>query len=494
MNWKITAAAVAIGMGLSVAASAATLKEVVSDVLETNPVVKERLKNYIATREEVKIADAGYYPTLDLQVAGGKKYTNRINDDAAEETYDVFQSSLILRQNIFDGFSTRERVAYQKMRTLAAAYSYLEKANDVTLQTIKAYIELLRQNDLLNNGIVNVNHLRKIYDKVSKAYKAGLTSLSEVSKIRSSLSLAKSNLMVQKNRLNNALFNFRRVTGRLVTLQELQHPSFDIALPKNREAATQFALEYNPSVMVGKYNIKGAEALYRESKSKFFPKIDLEVSEHYNDNYDVLTTTDDRFEAMVVLSYNLFNGGADEADRRSKLSKVAQEVEVTNDLRRQVIESIDLAWSAYELAKEQMPFLKSYRAQSAKTLKLYSKEYEMGERSLLDLLATENDLKRANDELINAGYDLLLSKYRILDAMGLTMASIMGDVRKYYHKVGIHGTKGVAPSDTLPVLLDSDKDGIVDSKDLCAQSKTKRVLPFGCAKRYKSLRTVKLEK
>jgi adhesin transport system outer membrane protein len=482
-----------ICMGIS-SVSAATLKDVVGDVLETNPIIKERLKNYNATKEDISIANAGYLPTLDVQASAGRKYTNRFNG-GVEESFDIFQSSLMLRQNIFNGFSTQEQVNYQEMRTLAAAFSYLEKANDVTLQTITVYVELLRQKALLRNSQINVSHNTKLYDKVSKSYKAGLTTLSEVSKIQSSLSLAKSNMIVQQNRLQNALFNFRRITGKMIALNSLMEPSFDLELPTTQEQARMFALEYNPSLLVGKYNIKGAEALYRESKSKFMPKIDLELSENYNENFDVLQndSPDDRLQAMVVVSYNLFNGGADEAARRNKLSKLSQEVEVVNDLRRQVIEGIDLSWSAYELANEQIPFLRNYKLESQKTLKLYSKEYAMGERSLLDLLATENDLKRANDEVINAKYNLTLAKYRILDAMGLSMASILGTVDQYYKNVGVEEKKGMNDLDVLPTTLDSDNNGVVDTKDICLNAKDKNTkTPFGCTQGYQSLKSIRL--
>ncbi len=472
---------------------ATSLKQVVGEVLDTNPIITERLRNYRATREEVNIADAGYYPTLDLQSSVGRKYTGNFSG-TPEETYDVFQNSLVLRQNIFNGFSTHEQVNYQKMRTLAAAYSYLEKANDVTLQTINVYLELLKEKELLDNSKINVDHNTKLYNKVSKSYKAGLTSLSEVSKIRSSLSLAKSNMMVQKNRLSNAMFNFRRVTGRLLSYKKLTKPNFNLKLPLNMQKASMYALEYNPSLLVGKYNIKGAEALYRESKSKFYPKVDVELSENYNQNYNEFTGDDDRFQAMVVVSYNLFNGGADEAAKRHKLSKLSQEVSVVDDLKRQVIEGMDLSWGSYELALDQIPFLKDYQSQSTKTLKLYSKEYELGERSLLDLLATENDLKRANDELIAAKYNLLLSKYRILDAMGLTMASIMGNVQTYYRRVGVHSKDHVTVRDTLPVSYDSDNDGVPGNKDLCAKSKYKNgKRPFGCTKGFQELDKIRLK-
>jgi len=485
----------------SITLLAATLKDVVSQTLENNPIIKERLENYRATREEIGTSEAGYYPTLDLQSSIGRKATGRVSGsaDVAEETYNIFQNSLILRQNIFDGFSTHEQVTYQKMRTLSASYSFLEKANDITLQTIKAYINLLKERELLTNSKDYLDNIEKLYIKVKKAYKAGLTKMSEVSKIQSSLSLARSNYLVQENKISIVAYNYRRVTGQIADLKSMQRVSFNHKLPPNEEQASMFALEYNPSVLVGNYNIKGAEALYRESKSKFYPKLDLEISENYNEDYNKnynngINTIDDRFQAMLVLSYNLFNGGADEASRRNKLSKLSQEISVTQDLRRQVMESLDLSWSAYDLANEQIPFLEHYNKESTNTLKLYNKEYDMGERSLLDLLATQNDLKRSKDEIINAKYNMLLAKYRILDAMGLTMASVVGDVTKYYHRVGLYSNGLDEHQDTLPITEDKDGDGIPNSKDLCNNTKKgSKVLPFGCIKSINALDMIRLK-
>jgi adhesin transport system outer membrane protein len=489
-QWIIPIVVCSLGIG----AEATNLKEVVSHVLDTNPIIKERLHNYRATRADLRGAEAGYYPTLDLEIGIGKDYKGEFTDQK-NESYDIFRNSLILRQNLFKGFSTHERVNYQMMRSLAAAYSYLEKANDVTLQTIKAYIDLLRHKELLANAKTHVRHIEKLNEKVTKAYKAGLTKMSEVSKVRSSLSLAKSNMLVARNRLANSLYNFRRITGQTVSIKNLRKVGFSLPLPKDQEKATMYALEYNPSLRVGKYNIKGAEALYRESKSRFYPTIDAEISANYTDEFDSDRYYPDRengIKAMLVMRYNLFNGGADEAARVNKMSKVSQEMEVVNDLRRQVMEGMDLSWSTYELAKDQIPVLRKYRDQSRETLKLYWKEYNLGERSLLDLLATENDLKRANDELIEARYNMLLAKYRIVDAMGLTMASVMGNVKKYYKRVGLF-TNGASEKDTLPVSYDPDHDGVPADKDLCADSKKwkKGVRPSGCRPSVNALDTIK---
>ncbi len=460
---------------------AQNLQEVVRGVLQSNPIVLERLKNYTATRHEIDIAASGYYPTVDIEMGTGRKYTNRIRSNNPEDDYDVYYNILVLRQNLFNGFGTQEQVRYQQMRTLAAAYSYLEKANDVTLQTVTAYIDLFRQKELLENSKRDVAQKEAIYKKVLKVYKAGLTTLSEVSKIKSVLSLARANMVVQKNRFESAIYNYKKLVGRYDDLAELDPPTFEATLPGDPTSAMLYALEYNPSLLVGKYNIKGAEALYKESKSRFYPKLDLELSANYTGYFSDVDVEDDYLQGMLILSYNLYRGGADEALRKSRLSKLHQEVEVTHELQRRVAQGLELSWSAYRLIKERIPFLKQYRKQSAKTLKLYSKEYDMGQRSLLDLLAAQSDLKQADDELINSKYDLILSQYRIMDAMGLTMAAVLGDVEEYYQKVGLVRGKREERNDTLPVQMDKDRDTVSPTKDPCPHSKTaKDLLPYGC--------------
>lgn len=425
-----------------------SLPEVVSTVLDTNPGVKERLKNYHAKKAEIGIAQAEYYPTVNLQSAVGKKLTGRFDTNAIHESYTIFQNSLILKQNIFNGFGTNEQVNYKKMQALAAAYSYLDKANDIALDTIKAYIGLQQQIALLKNSQNNVAHHQSTYRKIQKAYDAGLTTLSEVSKIRSALSLSKSNLMLQQNKLLNAQSTFRKIVGNRIDLKKLNRVDFSVKLPHTEKKAETYALAYSPSVLTGKYNVKGAKALYEKSKSSFYPKVDIELSQNYNDNYNEFIGKDDRTQGLLVVSYNLYNGGTDEANKLSTLHKMNQEASIVNDIKRQVIERVTLAWNAYRLSLEQIPFLKQYKAQSQKTLSLYHKEYDVGNRTLLDIISVENDLKRANDELIYTRYNLLQSKYEIMHAMGLTIASVLGNQSDYYRRVGISRNKKIKTAKT----------------------------------------------
>jgi len=349
---------------------------------------------------------------------------------------------------------------------------------------INAYLDILRQFELTVNARENLNENRAIYEKVQTLYDGGLTTLSEVEKIKTTVSLAESNLLEEKNQLREARYKFRRILGRNVEVDEMSIPEFNLPMPSSLEEASSYALEYNPSLLVSRYNIKGAQSLYKQTEKNYYPTLDLELSENYNDySLDKNSRLEDEeyFRGMLVLRYNLYRGGSDRATVQSNISKINQEVARQQDLRRQVIEGLSLSWSAYDLSKKQIPVLDDYYTHATRTLKLYIDEYSLGKRSLLDLLAAQNDVARSNAQSINANYKLVYAQYRILDAMGLTIAAMMGDVDEYYQRVGL-GTNGAEEViDKLPISNDRDEDRIVDDLDICDNSEVNAsVQPYGC--------------
>jgi adhesin transport system outer membrane protein len=258
-------------------------------------------------------------------------------------------------------------------------------------------------------------------------------------------------------------------------------------MPESIERAAMYAIEHNPSLLVSNYNIKGAQALYKQKQKEYYPKIDLEVSQFLNDVSRVgngFDQPDDRFRARIVLSYNLFKGGADVADVQKHLSTINQEVEIKRDLKRQVIESLDFSWNAYEMIELQLKDLREYKEFAEITLELNQDEYDLGRRTLLDLLSAQNDVINARTQIISAEYDYLFAKYRILDAMGLLVMALTNEEAEYLKKVNLSTNEDAHEIlDTLPVQLDVDNDMIADDIDLCDNSLAgNNIMPYGCKK------------
>lgn len=483
-------------LALSVIASlsAQDLKLTVDEVLSTNPIVLERLKNYNATKEDIKSAKSGYYPKVDLSLGVGTEHTEKRASEFATSDgsfdFSVYQNSLTYTHNLFKGFETTYQVEQQENRTVAAAYSYIEKVNDTSFSMVNTYLQVMKNRELLDTAKANVEINKEIFNKVQKLYDAGLTTLSEVNKIESSLSLAKSNYVVQENTLMDVTYNMQRVLGRYLDPEAMSRPELNVALPATIEDAAEYAMQNNPSLLVSKYNIKLAQATYKEKKSPFYPHLDIEVSQSMNKNLSAVEGENDRFRAMAFLTYNFFNGFADEAALQKSVSTIHQEVELKNTLRREVIEGLNLSWAANEKLGDQLKHLQDYKKFSLKTLTLYAKEYDLGRRSLLDLLSAQNDFIGSKSQIINTEYSMLFAKYRILDAMGILVPTIIGNSDIVYSNVGLIG-ETPENEDILPVVFDKDRDLIVDDEDICNNSlSTEMRNIFGCKFVYEDTKRI----
>ncbi len=356
-----------------VSLNAQDLKMTVGEVLSTNPIILERLKNYNSTKEDITSAKSGYYPKIDLSLGAGFEKSQRkdangqttLRDENSKSvdslSFSVYQNSLTYTQNLFKGFETTYQVEQQEHRTISAAYSYIEKVNDTSFEMVNTYLQVMRNMELLNTARANVEINREIFIKVQKLFDAGLTTLSEVNKIESSLALAKSNFVVQENTLMDVTYNMQRVLGRYLDPQTMSRPQLNVTFPQSIEDAALYAIKNNPSLLVSKYNIKLAQATYKEKKSPYYPSFDIEVSQSMNKNMGAIEGNDDRFRAMAYLRYNFFNGFADQAALQKSVSNIHQEVESKNILRREVIEGLNLSWVANKKLTEQLVHLKDYK-------------------------------------------------------------------------------------------------------------------------------------
>lgn len=465
---NIILSSVTISLLWSTTLGAFTLKEGMDEVLSTHPVVLERLHNYRATLEDLRITESQYLPSLDYSATVAREKTQSPTTQNISRSLSSYEHSLQLTQNLFHGFGTKYEADYQKARILASANHYIENANDVAYNFVNAYINVLKTRDLLTIAKSNVEFNEQIYDKVNKLYEAGMTTRSESEKADTSLSLAKSNHIVAQNNLDDALFNLERVLGRHVDAKSFENEKFVGEIPASLEEMKQFAKAHNPSVLVSEYNLKASYAQHNASYKNYYPKIDAYARQSWANDVGGVAGKDDRTKIGLTLSYNLYRGGADQSEIQKNLSKVHQEGQTKRETIRKLDEQGELAWSAKQYISEQLVHLKRYETTSAKTLELYQKEYDLGRRTLLDLLVAQNDHVAAQSQIVRAENDLLFAHYRILDAMGSMVQNVLGSKSgTYTQKAGLQVLEARTDKDEeMESLLFADRQEGPYKRDL----------------------------
>lgn len=127
-----------------------------------------------------------------------------------------------------------------------------------------------------------------------------------------------------------------------------------------------------------------------------------------------------------MLTYPLYRGGADSARIRQTAAQNYAARDVRDYTCRNVQQELSIAWNNIQRLRQQLPFLREHELSTSKVRVAYQQQFSIGQRSLLDLLDTENELFDARRALLNAEYDLKKAEYywltlssQVLQTLGL---------------------------------------------------------------------------
>lgn len=402
-----------------------TLMEAVGEVLSSNPDFTSLEFNRLAREKEVTQAKAGYLPTLGFVAgAGVEKYQEPQSEDFTPK-----ELQLSLRQNIFAGFSTMHEVKRQKLRVESMSFTQKATAENLALKTSKVYLDVLRNQDLKKLAEENLTIHQRIADQIKLRSTSGVGSLVDIDQAQGRVSLAQSNLVVAQTNLTDALTSYYAVVGQQPS--NLVRPAEQgKKLPANLEEAEKLALENHPTLKSAGSDLFAREEQQKVAKSPFMPSLDAEVDQNWNDEVDGIDGKQQNTIAMLKLRFNFFNGLKDYGRHAETQHLVSEAREIRNSTIRQVKESIRLSWMAYQSTLDRNNFV-TQRVKSAQAAaNSFTKQFELGKRTLLDVLDTEAEAITAKRDLINLEYDSLYAQYRILNGTGGLVSSLGLDISK----------------------------------------------------------------
>lgn len=391
-----------------------TLREAVQSMVETHPDIRSVVYNRLARDQEIKQARAGYFPELGVNAwAGVREYDKPINDNLTP-----WQFTLSLRQNVFRGFQDVKEVDRQQSRVNSEAYVLQGVSEDTALDAARVYIEVLRKQEFVELANENLKLHQRIADQIRLRSESGVDRKADMNQVESRLALAQSNLIVTETNLVDAETNYQAVVGNMpANLVKPEVPAE--SLPGSLEEAQQKALEGHPTLKQAEADLQARYAQKDVADAPFWPIVDIEVDKNWYDELDTgLNTETDELTALVRVRYNFFKGWKDRARKVETTYLVSEAREVRNNSHRQVVELVRLAWMASKAANDRQQYLEKRVESSRETAQSYSKQWDIGKRTLLDVLDAEAERIEAKKELISSQYDGLLAQYRILNAMG----------------------------------------------------------------------------
>ncbi len=241
---------------------------------------------------------------------------------------------------------------------------------------------------------------------------AGAGSIADVTQTQSQIAMAESNLFIIKANFRKAVTNYIHITG--TNPGELSFAEVPSIMPDSLDEALRQMEGRNPELSIYNDRLTEAEANLRKAIAINRPKINLELSSRYYDQSGGDSSWKNTNAAMLVLRWNLFNGGQDKQMKKAALSRKKEQRANWNYKLVDLQKATSDAWITYLSLHDQKTAFAEAKEYSGKTLDVYLKQFSVSKRDLLDILSVKNEYYQSARQLITTDVNLSISAHHIL--------------------------------------------------------------------------------
>lgn len=381
-----------------------------------SPEVQSKWHAFRAAEGEVGMARGNLLPKLDISTGIGRETLRQPAADDLKYRRDGY--TVTLSQMVYDGFSSIGDVRRLGKAKLATYFELLDAAENTALEAARAYFDVMRYRHMLKLAEQNYVEHRAVYEQLLLRTQSGAGRRVDLEHAESRLALADINLSTEQANLHDVTARYMRIINEMPPAIMFGPGQLGKGYPASVTEALQLAFQHNPTLRTTVENAEAAQYDLEARRGAFHPRIDLRVRSDSTNNYQGVPGTREQQVAELILNYNIFNGGADSARMRHYAERRSLALDLREKACRDIRQTLVIAYNDVRRLSSQLGFLGIQVSSAEKTRDAYRAQFNIGQRSLLDLLDTENELLTARRTEVNAEIDLGLAYLRTQAGMG----------------------------------------------------------------------------
>jgi outer membrane protein len=397
---------------------------------QNNPSLNAQRAALRATDENVPQALSGYRPKISVTSTDGFTYSSTISNSLNQAvfpntvTYSNIARDLANRgfgatatQTLYDGLQTANRTREAESQVMGARETLRVTEQQVLLDAATAYMNLLRDQAILDLNRRNVEVLTEQLKQTRDRFSVGEVTRTDVAQAESRLAAGRSSLLGAQSNYVTSQANYRRVIG-------VDPGRLDPGTPVDRLSPAALPTAINqgqsqsPSVLAAMYGVDIAELTVKVSEGALYPNfgITASASKSYQPVYNVNKQT--VASILGTLTIPIYQGGSEySAIRQSKESLGQQRLNLDVN-RDQARATVVQNWGQLDAAKAQIEATTAQVNAAEIALNGVREEARVGQRTTLDVLNAQQELVNARVALVTAQHDRVVASYSMLAAVG----------------------------------------------------------------------------
>lgn len=409
---------------------AQTLKAALAAAYLDNPTLKAERAGLRATDEEAARARSGYRPRLSANADASSNWTETKPGNGSFTRSRGY--SLTLSQPIFRGLRTINSVRQADDTILAGREQLRDTEQRILLQTVTAYMDVVRDQSLLRLRKDTAKFLKEQLRGVKDRFDVGEVTKTDVAQAQARYSRALSDINIAEAQLKNSRSNYQLAVGRLPVGRLREPPSVESLVLRTLGENLRRGAQENPLILGAVYRERASRHAVDVIRGESLPEVNLQAQ--YSKRFDPSSLIEESETASITgqVSIPLYQGGEVAARvRQARETNTQRQIQI-DEARRKVHADIINAWGQMKSARARIDAGKAFVSASKTALEGVREEEKVGQRTILDTLNAEQELVDARITLVQAKRDYVVAIFTLISGTGrLTIAELNIPVAQY---------------------------------------------------------------
>lgn len=408
----------AAGLLLQGSVAAQTLEDALVSAYLTNPDLESQRAALRGTDELVPQALSDRRPSLTLDNSAA--FAN-VDTPSSNGSVNTLSTSVLVDQNVYTGGRIDGNIerAERLVRLERARLSAIEQ--DVLLNAVTAYSDLLTALSVLELAIQNENRLRRQLQATQDRFEVGEVTRTDVAQAEASLAGSVSDRIQAEGDILAAEAIFRQVINQEPVQLSVPDPLRE--LPANEAEAQELAQAFNPNITIAQFDLAASRSDIRIARSSLLPQVSLRGEFTYTEEPSLNLDNQRTASIGANVTVPLYQGGGEYSRVRQTKQTVRQREDDLEATFRAVRQEVTASWQSLTTARSRIQSITEQVRAAEVALEGSRQEALVGQRTTLDVLDDEQTLFGAQVDLVRAQRDEIVASYRLRAAIGQLTAN-----------------------------------------------------------------------
>ncbi|WP_115717657.1 outer membrane channel protein TolC [Gallaecimonas mangrovi] len=441
---KRTLLSLLVGVGFISQAHAVNLVEVYQQALQNDPTLQQADAKRKAAMSGIDISKADLLPqlTADLGYQFSPKYQDYDSYGDGYTTYEgktkYWSAKISLQQLIFDK-GTWVKLDQAEKTAAQSEINYGSARQDLIVRVAQAYFAVLQAKDTLDFRKAEQKAIARQLEQTKQRFAVGLTAITDVHEAQAKYDSSVANVISAQNDLDNSYEGLTEITGlRYHDLEVLDTKKFDPNLPQGTPADwVKRAESNNLSLQAQRMSVDIARDDIKYAESGHYPTVSLTGSYQKTNtdanlddpvDYDLNEPTIDNATIGVGVSIPIFSGFRTSSQVKQAQAQFVSSSEQLVSIHRQVVRNVR---NYYNNVKASLSSVKAYEQSvisSQSALDATEAGFEVGTRTIVDVLNSNQSLYQAKQMLAEARYNFILNNLQLKQYDGTLADADLGTI------------------------------------------------------------------